>query len=449
MSYQIKQAPLGARLGTGIGQGLSEQIPKEIERGRLASGLKQFEQDASGLNPMQQLARLSSIPGITPQMIQSFGELARQQSQRQSYINRANSNQNMPKQASQPLSNVDFVNLNQRRQAGPQEQTPQGNFSSGEPQILEKNPLSPELQPVIPWSPAQRDDEIGRVWDLNPWMTRDEVLRQVEDNERRYLESPKAYQEQQKYLEDQQAKANSEIDSQLRKKLQIPKDKEIFEGNKITGETVNRIERGVSRDLRKNPNSNLNDLVNVWTDRALNNDKQKSELSKLANRSLDEKLLKKSDNLEKLKSISKSFKEFGNSEEYYNNLRSSFDLSPEGAASIAYPLSKSADNYLQKIKPSQVNKFNVPVNANENSIKHAYNLGDYLTREDSVLSIAKNIKEKDPFFDIKTFLSEVRSIQDELGLTPQQKLEINSRGIDDIFPNWGDIFLFPKMGKGL
>ena len=52
-------------------------------------------------------------------------------------------------------------------------------------------------------------------------------------------------------------------------------------------------------------------------------------------------------------------------------------------------------------------------------------------------------------FDIKTFLSEVRKIKGELGLTEQQGTEINERGIADFFPNWGDVFLFPKIGKGL
>ena len=173
--------------------------------------------------------------------------------------------------------------------------------------------------------------------------------------------------------------------------------------------------------------------------------KQKSELQKISNRSFDEKISpsKREANLDKLKSISKSFKEFGNSEEYYNSLKKDFGLSPEGAASIAYPLSKQSENYIRTIKPSNAE------NAYSNPVKYANDLVDYLTREDSLLSIAKNIKSKDPFFDIRAFLSEVRSIEDQLGLTAQQKLELNTRGTDDIFPNWGDIFLFPKGGRGL
>lgn len=79
MAQYIKNANIFGRLGSGIGQGLADQIPKEVERSRLSSGLQAFEQEHGTLNPIQQLARLSSIPGITPQMIQSFSDLARQQ----------------------------------------------------------------------------------------------------------------------------------------------------------------------------------------------------------------------------------------------------------------------------------------------------------------------------------------------------------------------------------
>lgn len=86
-SISIPQPNIFGRIGTGIGQGLAEQLPKEIERGRLQSGLKQFEQDYQQLTPIQQLARLSAIPGITPQSIQSFQELAKNQNQGNAFRN--------------------------------------------------------------------------------------------------------------------------------------------------------------------------------------------------------------------------------------------------------------------------------------------------------------------------------------------------------------------------
>lgn len=448
MAQYIKQGDIFGRLGAGIGKGLSEQVPKEIERARLSSGLRELGQK-QGLTPFQQFAELSGLPGVTPQMIQSGSELLRQQGQREAF-SRPKVSSSIGAQPSSNLSkgldSVDFANLNKR--SSPSQDIaspiPQGNFPSGEPQIVEKNPLSPEMQPAIPWTPERRDEEIGRVWDQNPYLTFQEVQNRVEDNERRYLESPQAYQQQQEHLKKIQEDVNTEIDSQLRKKLQIPKDQELF-GDKISGESINRIQRGVSRDLRKNPDSNVNDLVNTWTDLALQNDKDKVELTSLANRPWDEKILpiKKAETLSKIKSFSKNFKKFGNSEELYNKLKSDFKLSPEGASALAYELSNQAKDYISKIKPS------TGLNYYQNTIKHAQNLKDYLTREDSVLSVAKHIKEKDPFFDLRTFLQEARSIQQELGLSGTQINQMNARGVEDFFPNWGDLSLFPRMGRGL
>jgi len=81
MAQKISRGSILGRIGTGVGEGLAEQLPKEVDRHRLSSGLKQFEQDSSGLSPMQQLTRLAAIPGALehPQLIQSFGNLARQQ----------------------------------------------------------------------------------------------------------------------------------------------------------------------------------------------------------------------------------------------------------------------------------------------------------------------------------------------------------------------------------
>ena len=62
MSYSIKQAPLSARLGTSLGQGLAEQVPKEVERYRLSKGLEKFSQESKGKSPLEQYSMLMSIP---------------------------------------------------------------------------------------------------------------------------------------------------------------------------------------------------------------------------------------------------------------------------------------------------------------------------------------------------------------------------------------------------
>lgn len=459
-TYKVSPGNAFGRIGTAFGEGLAQNIPKELEYQRKKLGLEELSNAPSNLTPEQYLAKAAGTYGITPQEIQSFGELAKLRRARGSFGANGNpsrdQNSQQPQTESKKLDEVEFANLGrkalqqQSKKGNERDEIPQGNFPSGQPQIVEKNPLSPELQPAIPWTKEKRDAEIEREWNQHPELTFPEITARVADNERRYLESPAAYREEQNYLEEVQNKVNAEIDQQLRKKLQIPKDQEIFaapEGQKpkISGESINRIERGVSKDLKKNPDSNVKDLVNKWTDLALDNDKDQKNFETLANRPFDEKINPeyKKQTVEKLKSMSKTFHNFGNSEELYNNLGSSFGLSPEGRASIAYPLSSQAQKYIGSIKRPTL--YEQAFKKRDNSEKYANDLEDYLTREDSILSIAKSLKERDPFFDEKKFLREVRNNQDELGLTPTQKRQIEERGDFDFFPNWGDLFLFPGI----
>ncbi len=78
MAQYIKQGNIFGRLGSGIGKGLADQLPEEITRGRLASGLKELG-NQKDLTPFQQFSSLSAIPGVTPQMIESGSNLLRQQ----------------------------------------------------------------------------------------------------------------------------------------------------------------------------------------------------------------------------------------------------------------------------------------------------------------------------------------------------------------------------------
>lgn len=79
MATYVKQGDIFGRIGTGLGQGLAEQLPKEIERGRLASGLKEVAEQKD-LSNIQRFAALAGVPGAVdrPQLLQTFGDLIRQ-----------------------------------------------------------------------------------------------------------------------------------------------------------------------------------------------------------------------------------------------------------------------------------------------------------------------------------------------------------------------------------
>ncbi len=113
------------RLGKGLAQGLADTVPKEIERNRMASGLKRFAQESGGRNQIENLAELASIPGAlnSPQLIKSFSDLARQQA----IINSTNQQQNQqPKQNQQQnltTSGIPLASPAQQAEATPQSAT--------------------------------------------------------------------------------------------------------------------------------------------------------------------------------------------------------------------------------------------------------------------------------------------------------------------------------------
>ena len=89
--YEVKQGNIFGRIGTGFGKGLADQVPKEIERSRLSAGLKNISEQKD-LTPFQQFAGLVSLPGTTPQIVQSGTDLLRQQA----IIDSLNRNSNRP-----------------------------------------------------------------------------------------------------------------------------------------------------------------------------------------------------------------------------------------------------------------------------------------------------------------------------------------------------------------
>jgi hypothetical protein len=78
MAQYVKQANIFGRIGSGIGKGLGEQIPKEVERNRLATGLKELGEQ-KGLSPFQQFAGLVGVAHEHPQVVQSGERILNQQ----------------------------------------------------------------------------------------------------------------------------------------------------------------------------------------------------------------------------------------------------------------------------------------------------------------------------------------------------------------------------------
>jgi hypothetical protein len=436
-------SPFG-RLGKGIGQGLSEQIPKEIDRYRLSEGLQNLEKDAANLTPLQQYTRLAAIPGITPSMIQALPEILKNQSTRQAYAKKYGAGQQKeddskisPSLKEVPFGGERFANRPQRPSFEKQSEQQTIN-EEGQPLIVDKNPLRPEAQPRAPWTTEKRNEQIYRNFEEFPNLNLQENLKMVEDQEARELSQSEAERTRDEYLKKIRKDLDDEFTNQLEIKLQKTNEG-VYKD--VTGENISRTKRLIERDLRTKPNANIADVVNKRTDQLLDLAKTKSQLNKLANRSLADKInpLKKSDTFNKLKSYQKTFQESGNSEEFFNILKSrenGFELSPQAAASIAYPLNKNLDSYISNIKPSNVTNFS------QNSRKYADEIQKYLTGNDSILSIIYNLRVKDPLFNQSEFLEQLRSDRENVALTSRIGRELDE-GESDFLPNWSDIMILP------
>ena len=83
---------IAGRIGAGIGRGLSESLPKEVERWRLSQGLQNLKNNP-GQSQFDNLINLYSTPGVTPEMAQQLAPLLNQAAQKQSRQNGQNRQQ--------------------------------------------------------------------------------------------------------------------------------------------------------------------------------------------------------------------------------------------------------------------------------------------------------------------------------------------------------------------
>lgn len=474
MAQQIKQANIFGRIGTGLGRGLAEQLPKEIERERLSSGLQSFEQEHQNLNPMQQLARLSAIPGVTPQTIQSFSELAKVNNQGNFYKNLAGY---QPPDRRNPAGPQGSIASSPQQpnmpQINPQTGLPmQGGFNQQDPQqgqaavsgqmqqrvatrdnlndTSSENTYNPNALSRLPWTPERRNKNIAD-YILNGALPVEAKELTADDEARERGEAPVLQQRQRENME-RTTTARNELDRQLETKLQKTGE-EIYPD--LTGEAKIKLQRLMNKALRNNANLSIEDAANEFSDRALSTAKAKGKFDTLAKTTGVEALSKGNDINSKLDDYSDAFRKSGNSEEYYNMLKrdpkdpkgAGFGLSSEGAATKAFPPSPPLSSYVknyknQNMKQTKYGEVVDPKRTEVNARKAANDIAKLLGENDSVLTIGRELRKKDPYFDQDAFYNEMRLIKDEAGLSERQVNELPERNTDWL-PTWGDFLILP------
>ena len=362
MAQLIKQGNIFGRIGTGFGKGLAEQIPKEIERNRLSAGLQQFSQESANRSPLENLATLSAIPGVTPQMIQSFGSLAQQQARGQALVQQKQQEQQQERQSA--------LNRFSGQPASPQQQQTQE-----APSITQRKPLEEIQKGYIPPTLDERRQSAGERFRENParythdpQMALDEVDKEVAINQERNA----AYEQQHQRLTAAQDAAVG--------RLKAHSDKMGLKN--VPSNIYNDIEDNFIEDiLPKSAGGNgltEQEAIKKRGKELENIDRDYAEVNSIGDWGVQTR--KDSDTLRSLRALQKSFKKRGDTENFADTLVSKNGFSPSVAYSIAQPVSDNPDlnEILKEIKPYEERlppkeEFNVDrVNKiiSENNISH-------------------------------------------------------------------------------
>ena len=444
MANIVKQ--LGSPLA-GAGAGLAEQLPKEIDRYRLSQGLQNLAQNAPNQSALQNYLQAASIYGISPQTLQGLPDVLKQEGSRNFIKNyKPASGSASASQAENETPETQFKSKldvgfgrNEPNRISPKGEERPSDFVNEEAKATAdrtlpgRNPLSAELIPKKPWTQDKKLSEMAAMQEQNPQATFDDLSRLADEKEARELAQPEAEQKIDSYFEDKKKKADSEFDRQLSVKLQKTGADTYAD---LPGEMQLSLKRGMINDLISNKNLNEESAANKWSEIGLNNAKALKELETLSHHSYFEK---PSTILQKLKTIQKPFAKAGNKESYEKYLTSTFDFSPQRSAQIAYPYTDKISNFIDSTKRT---RGYIPGEMDRESRKRAIEVQKLITSEDSILAIARGIKDKDPYFDEKSFFDQIRENIDALPFTPKQILDMGIAESSPI-PKWADLWYFP------
>ncbi len=397
---------------------LSQSLPKYIEHGMLSQGLKQFEQDSANLNPMQQLTRLSSIPGMTPQMIESFGKLARQQSKGQALQRLDNRPAAFPTQAIQSAEK-------------PSSSVP----SLTQPDIFEK-----VQEGFIPPTTEEIEQQASKAFQKSPeFFENDPVkaLQWAEQKAQREEARAAAFQKKYENLNTIQSSIVKRLgDHSKGLGVEIPPN--VY--SKVEDEAIQAAKpksqggRGLTeQQAMKEYGKKLDDISRDY-----------KAIDSLGNWSLFGR--RPSENVRTIKSLQKNFKERGDTENFADMLIARNKLTPMFAYSLADPV-EDYPKINKKIKSLDSLGHNETMfttekipESKEKTLQIAESLASYLKKDGNPLSIAYELDKKG--YDPKEWLDYVNQHREELNLREDQIRALNKPinfigNINDLWIKYG------------
>lgn len=419
MVQKIQQANISGRLGTGFGQGLAEQIPKEIERRRLASGLQELGKQQN-LDPWQAFTGLASIPGALdrPQLIQSGAELLRQRAKNQSFGNQ----QGQPG-GIQPTFPERKQEMNQKSDA-----------ASNIPSITKQNDLEAIQKGYVEPLQQQKETEAAQDFNARPAFFDNDPQKALAYTEKKYADLRQRASD----IESRHSKLTAIQDNIISR---LNQHSTRLGNNAVPANVYSKIEdeainsalpvkhggRGLSEhQAMKEYGEKLEKIAAEYA-----NVRSIGDLG-LLNRS-------SSETLRNLKSLQKNFESRDDTRNLAKHLIADSGLSPSLSYSIADPiyalpdLNKEVSQIPNLSRKSVALELNDPVamqDIRDKTLEVSKKLAPFLKKHEraSPLSISRALEKKG--YDPKVFLEYVEDNRDELNLKPNQTEQL---GIPETF----------------
>jgi len=320
MAQYISPGNIFGRIGSGIGKGLAESMPDEIQRQRLGAHLKSLSEQKD-LTPFQQFSGLVSAPGSTPQIVQSGTDLLRQQA----ILNNAKAEQPLPRKEGAQNVNVNF---------------PRIPAAENQPSSVTPPPRA-KLQPYLPPEFQEREQAALDLHKSNPlqFSTLDSARNYVNSNVNANIE-----------------RSNAEIAAEdLRQGVQTKAEKELkneidTRGASIPGEFRSEIEKDMLEEVNSGKISEK-DAAKKYGQIASDLDRVYKNIYSWGG--VDLITNNKPELLRAMDSARQQFEKIGKPRRYAESLMAYNEVTPGFAYAQAIPVNKTPElnNIIKELKP--------------------------------------------------------------------------------------------------
>ena len=427
MAQQIIENPgsVFGRLGAGLGKGLAEQLPKEVERSRLSSGLDKFKKESLSKSPLEQAVDLYKIPGFTAEMGYTLAPLLQQQRSREGTVKYGKGAEPGAQQPGQAPNDM------QRGAQGVQPQT-QGAKAPQSITNLETEAATrqPNYPPTTPEINALAAELVQSQPDLFP--NREAAVAEAsnllndEYNRKKALKEQSAINDADKtWIDNEIAKQAGEVNA-----------------GKYAQEEYQKLRDEAYQEVGQGKKTKL-EAAREAKDKILELDKTITSL-----KNIDAKWFPKPEAAKKaLENIREKFK--GKEELLSNLLTSEWGLSPHYAKILSNPIkeNKEINNQLSKLKTEHLGGAEYIKNADKGyprETKIANDIASHLKPNDSLLAIALELHNKG--YNEIGFIDEINRLR-KAGKISLSEPQINElKKTPQVRPSMNDYYYFTMSG---